>query len=406
MNNNQDKLERMFIATLYLCADQVKKTIQIKTNYLANPVYQKIFQTIMMSDKELGFFDESYVTGLLQSKELDTFVDIISEADVPLTNIKGHFLSTQNEILKNYKKRYIEELSKKLTSSQLGVEEYLKKTEKISAIKIINTCNFLTLEELNDSIDVKKNRISLIDFPRLDNFLQLVENDFLVVGANTGTGKSALLINFMNSLMAKYQCIYFNLEMDRNTICSRMVSTASNVPIRYLSDPSTPHQKELIEEGKRKIVESKVIIEYKTFKLDDVETFIKMAPREKRHTVIFIDHIGLIRVPGKRTLYEQMTEVAKELRQMCLKYDVTIIAACQLNRTSSNSLITLSMLKDSGEVENSASKIILLSRSPDFSKEHLEPEMILDVAKNRTGMTGDVHFIYDKTKQKFKEKGY
>lgn len=404
--SSQDKLERIFIATLYLCADTVKTAIQIKPNYLVNPIHQKIFKIIMMSDAELGFFDESYVTGLLNGNELDVFTDIIAGSNTPIGNIKGHFLSTQNEILKNHKKRCIEELSKKLASGQLSVEEYLKKTEKISTIKIINTCNFLTLEELNDSLDVKKNRISLIDFPRLDNFLQLVENDFLVVGANTGTGKSALLINFMNSLMSKYQCIYFNLEMDRNTICSRMVSTASDVPIRYLNDPSTPHQKELIEKGKRKIVESKVIIEYKTFRLDDVETFIRMAPREKRHTVIFIDHLGLIRVPGKKTLYEQMTEVAKELRQVCFKYNVTIIAACQLNRTSSNGKITLSMLKDSGEVENSASKIILLSRSPDFSKEHLEPEMILDVAKNRSGMEGELHFIYEKSKQKFKEKGY
>ena len=94
----------------------------------------------------------------------------------------------------------------------------------------------------------------------------------------------------------------------------------------------------------------------------------------------------------------------KELRQICVKYNCTIIAASQMNRSAygSNEL-TLNMLKDSGEVENSASKILLIYMPEDESKESIEPRMIVDVAKNREGATGIIMMKYDKTKQIFKE---
>ena len=39
---------------------------------------------------------------------------------------------------------------------------------------------------------------------------------------------------------------------------------------------------------------------------------------EKKHTILFIDHLGLTKVDDKRNLYEQTTEVAKELRTCAL----------------------------------------------------------------------------------------
>jgi replicative DNA helicase len=61
------------------------------------------------------------------------------------------------------------------------------------------------------------------------------------------------------------------------------------------------------------------------------------------------------------------------------------------------------MLKDSGELENSASKVMLLYKDKNAKKEDLNQEMIIDVAKNRDGFTGIVKTIYEKEKQIFRE---
>mgnify|MGYP006068097925 FL=1 len=118
---------------------------------------------------------------------------------------------------------------------------------------------------------------------------------------------------------------------------------------------------------------------------------------------MFVDHLGLTRADNTKSLYEQATEVAKQLRQMCLEYDCTIISASQLNRGAYQSEEpTLSMLKDSGELENSASKVILLYKA-DKNENRAISKMKVDIVKNRDGVTGYLEMEYDKTKQKFRE---
>ena len=62
------------------------------------------------------------------------------------------------------------------------------------------------------------------------------------------------------------------------------------------------------------------------------------------------------------------------------------------------------MLKDSGELENSARKIILLYRDKESAKEDLNPTMNIDICKNDSGATGKIQMIYHKVKQIFEEK--
>ena len=124
-----------------------------------------------------------------------------------------------------------------------------------------------------------------------------------------------------------------------------------------------------------------------------------------KHTIVFIDHIGLLKCSEyKKSLYEQSTEIVKCLRNLCLEYDCTMIVASQLNRTAYNSdKIELNMLKDSGEIENSSRKAILLYKDKNSNSDDLEPNMNVYIAKNDTGMTGIIKMKYYKTKQIFKE---
>ena len=64
------------------------------------------------------------------------------------------------------------------------------------------------------------------------------------------------------------------------------------------------------------------------------------------------------------------------------------------------------MLKDSGELENSASKVILLYRDKDDKKDNTTVQMFLEIAKNRDGQIGIIKAKYDKTKQIFTEESF
>ena len=146
---------------------------------------------------------------------------------------------------------------------------------------------------------------------------------------------------------------------------------------------------------------SRLVIEHKANDIKQIKSVIAKLKEKNRHTILFIDHLGLTKCDDKKTLYEQATEVAKQLRQICLEYDCTIISASQLNRGAYQSdELSLSMLKDSGELENSASKVILLYKK---NKDDKKSNMIIDIAKNRDGITGKIEMSYEREKQIFKE---
>ena len=275
--------------------------------------------------------------------------------------------------------------------------------KKLSDIELIRTTPILSSSEILENINEEKSRIVIKNFLNLNDKLRLVQGDFLIIGATTGAGKSGFLLNLMNSLMDNYQCIYFNMEMSKSTIYKRIVSIRADIPINYVNNP-TEYQKKIINEKIKEIENNKIIVEHKSNDVKSIKNLLIKVKDKNKHTILFIDHLGLTKIDDKKNLYEQTTEVAKELRQISLEYDCTIIGASQLNRGAYNSEeITLSMLKDSGELENSASKVILMYRDRNSNKEDSECIMNIEIAKNRDGITGIIRMNYNKTKQIFKE---
>ena len=171
-----------------------------------------------------------------------------------------------------------------------------------------------------------------------------------------------------------------------------------------VSNPKGDKEKNIIDNALNNIEKAGLIIEHKANNIKQIKAIISRIKDKKRHTVLFIDHLGLVRNDDSKSLYEQATEVAKQLRQICLEYDCTIISASQLNRAAYSNDVSLSMLKDSGELENSASKVALLYRvNKGIDEDETNTQMDLEIAKNRDGLTGIIRLSYDKTKQIFKE---
>ena len=314
---------------------------------------------------------------------------------------------SKKSIIKFYKEDVVKWCNDKLQRGEINYDEFMKKMNKLDSIILTNDMPELTAKEIIDNIKTEKTRVNLNNFPKMNNYLKMVQGDFLIIGATTGAGKSGLMLNFMNDLMLGFQCIYFNMEMSKSTIYKRLVSIKAGIKVDDVDKPKSEYQGKLIVEALQKIEKSKIIVEHQATDIKQIRSVVAKLKDKTRHTILFIDHLGLCKCDGTKTLYEQATEVAKQLRQMCLEYDCTIISASQLNRSAyGNDEVTLNMLKDSGELENSASKVILLYRDKNSSKDDDEPIMNIEIAKNRDGICGIVQMKYDKTKQIFREMRY
>ena len=394
--------EKEFLA-LILNKPELIEITQIKPNYLRRDELSKLYDYVLDCYKKYKTINPVKIVEEHNDFDSKLYVDLLVNTFNIISNWKEQYEILEKEIIKNYKEYLLFQLNLKYTNKKISYEEFIKQIKKLDEIVLIPMTCTLTANEILENIKEENTRIIIKNFPCLNDKLKLVQGDFLIVGATTGAGKSGFLLNIMNSLMDQYQCIYFNMEMSKSTIYKRIVSIKSDIPISYINNP-TEYQQQIITDKIQEIENNNIIVEHKANNIKSIKNILIKSKDKNKHTIVFIDHLGLTKVDEKKTLYEQTTEVAKELRQICLEYNCTIIGASQLNRGAYNSEeITLSMLKDSGELENSASKVILLYRDKNCKVDDRECVMNIEIAKNRDGITGILRMNYNKTKQIFKE---
>lgn len=402
--NKRIENENEFLALL-LNRNEVIDVTKIQPKYLCDSRNKILLDSIIKCYKKFGITDINKMLEINPNLSIDHFVDIYTDTIVYDNNWQEHLRIFEEIIIKYYKIDVIKAYNKKLEKNQSDYDDYVDNIKKLDDIIVSKQIESLTEEELINNIDDDKTIIGLNSFTKLNKYLKLVQNDFMIIGAMTGAGKSGFMLNLMNDLMFRYQCVYFNLEMSKSTIYKRLISIKSGIPLDNINNPSE-YQKQIIKETINDIVSNNVYVDHKANDIKEIKNIISRIKREDKHTIVFIDHLGLCRCDNNKSLYEQATEVAKELRQICLNYDCTIISASQLNRSAySSDNLSLSMLKDSGELENSASKVVLLYRSKDDKNntDNTNCKMDLDIVKNRDGILGSIRMKYDKTKQIFTE---
>lgn len=393
-------IEEKLIGNILLKNELIEQ-IEIKYYYLEDKELQEIFKKSEEMYNEYRVID--YQKLVVDNPRLINRISKILGETTSYPSEEALELA-QNEILKNFKSKYILKLSENLKNKKITNEEFNEKVIKLNELSIGRKILSLEEDEILENIKDSK-RIYLKSYPTLNKILQFTEGDFLVIGARTGTGKSSFMLNLMNDLKENYQCVYFNIEMNKATIYKRMLAIAGNMRVDSVNQDKTQDELFRFNKAIAEVTQAKVIIEHLSYNIDDIEEVIRKIKTNK-HKIIFIDHLGLTRTSkSNKSIYEQITEIVKRLRNMCLKYNCTIVGASQLNRNNFNEekSLDISMLKDSGEIENSASKIILLSQNKDEKKGSLNVNMKVEVAKNRDGKIGSIKMVYDKTKQTFQE---
>lgn len=313
-------------------------------------------------------------------------------------------------IIQAHKEDLLKEAYNKLKNGVCDINEYAETVKQINQLGTVKQEN-ITEEDLKKCLNSDNKTIKGLGLPRLEACLKMKEHDFMVISASgTGGGKTALALNMLSELSKHYQCVYFNMEMAEEDIKERLISIQSAVPMETLERYKYITDKELknsIDEAMKEIGERKRIdIHTGTKSLEAIKATInRMDPEE--HIIVFIDHIGMIRGFSRSSLYEKTTEIAKTLRAMALNHNITMIALSQVSRQQNqqgntrnreNEAPTLSRLKESGEIENSARQVIFI-----YFK--TEDNYFIHIAKNTRGQVGiDIPITFTKNTMTIKER--
>lgn len=313
-------------------------------------------------------------------------------------------------IIQAHKEDLLKEAYNKLKNGECDINKYAETVKQINQLGTVKQEN-ITEEDLKKCLNSDNKTIKGLGLPRLEACLKMKEHDFMVISASgTGGGKTALALNMLSELSKHYQCVYFNMEMAEEDIKERLVSIESDVPMETLERYKYITDKELknkIDEAMKEIGEHKRIdIHTGAKSLEAIKATInRMDPEE--HIIVFIDHIGMIRGFSRSSLYEKTTEIAKTLRAMALNHNITMIALSQVSRQQNqqgntrnreNEAPTLSRLKESGEIENSARQVIFI-----YFK--TEDNYFIRIAKNTRGEVGiDIPITFTKNTMTIRER--
>lgn len=384
MNNYQDDLIGMF-----LVKPQLLDLTILKPSYF-DKKHRDIFTAIKKSYKENKTI---ILEDILALQAIDVDLVIACSTSTATTAL---FEQYQDYAIKEYKKKALLATAKKLQNDEITIDEFYKDTNNFASLGSYSSTR-LTNELLKGSITKHKNNIKFTRFSNLEKKLNLKENDFVILAGATGVGKSGIAINLLDDLSRNYPCVYFNFEMVEEELYQRLISINSKLNQKMLEQYETLPQKNMnvVNDAIDDISKRHIDIINHSSTLDKLRSFI-MSYKSDKHFIVFVDHVGLIGVRAKNS-YEKMTEVAKELRKMSLDNNCTIIGLCQLNReaTKNAKQPNLSMLRDSGELEQSASKVIFVWKNEKDCAE----DYYLVIEKNRSGPKSIIPIGYNKENQ-------
>ena len=332
--------------------------------------------------------------------DLDYYMELL-ENNLYSTSREKQFKVLEKQIIENFKSR---QLKRTIELFSGNIDEFYKQIDKIRELNIEEN-EYITAKDMIKTLEEENSQVKL-GFSDLDKALYISQNDFIVLAGGTGTGKTTFALNLLSNLSKEYQCVYFNMEMSKKTLYKRLSAIETGININKFNDIRTLETREVkfLYQKISEIEERKIILINNSQNIDNIEKIISNI-KDDRKIVVILDHIGLINAQGN-SLYEKMTNVAKKIRGLCLDYNCTIFGLCQLSRESQKDEREpkLQDLRDSGEIEQSARKVILLYNK-DYKKQIDIKNVDILVAKNDDGSCLVKNFKFDTKKQKFVEVG-
>lgn len=273
----------------------------------------------------------------------------------------------------------------------------------------------------------------------LDDYLRvnMRGGKLIVIAGYTGTGKSTLSGAIRRALMGQgWQNLTYTGEMPKDEILDRDATCLGRFTMEYLTalgdrqaeghrnPPSDQELRAFNDVATRLEAMGTYTDEYgdtqdRFYVIDSRHTMreierraLYLRHRNPQPLCVVVDHLGLVAHPhGFKGTYEIVSENARQAKQLAMESDSLVIMPVQLNRDAArlqqeDREPELDMLRDSGEIEQSADAVVMLKHSTTFvnalaactsqqEREQVQGIVEAYIRKNRNGAKGVCHIMAD-----------
>lgn len=222
----------------------------------------------------------------------------------------------------------------------------------------------------------------------LDKNLHLSPGNLFIIGGRPSAGKTALSLQIACEQARRgLRVCYFSLETDPDTLTARIIANRLAVPLADVKAKTVP-QSDL--DSLADLHKLPLFIRSASGK---GVGWIKAQAQRMKAQVIFIDYLQLLTTSKAKDRYQQITSISIALHELAQTTAILVIALAQLNRNAAHTSPSTADLKESGQLEQDADAILLLSGD--------EAKYQAILAKNKEGRVGEIPLTFDKPRQRF-----
>ena len=324
---------------------------------------------------------------------IDTATEIVSDAYMGDSSMNEALDTAERKILsvvKNRKASEFKSIQEALTKAQADLEKLAESGSEITGVPT----GFYDLDKLTTGFH---------------------ENEFIILAARPGMGKTAIVINMAVNVSAatNKQVAIFNLEMGAEQLAMRMISSAGQIDGYKLRTGKLEHNDwKRVNEAISQLADTKI-------KIDDTPGITigeirakcrRLASSEEGLALVVIDYLQLVTSTNKYAgnRQQEVAEISRALKTLALELSVPIIACAQLSRAvegREDKRPLMSDLRESGSIEQDADIVAFLYRDDYYNKESRmdDNNSVVEfiIAKNRNGPTNTVELLFKKNTSTF-----
>ena len=225
-------------------------------------------------------------------------------------------------------------------------------------------------------------------------------------GANTGTGKSLLALNFAaRAIEHGEQVAFLSIEMSRTQVATRLYAIITGTDVRELErggsfSPDAAKQAAFrIAELRERTGASFYMNLRPIFRLDAVQGLMTYFHQSKGCRFFIVDYLQLLGTRDADTLYAQVSNVSARVREFANQLNVIAIGISQFNRQTSSNYADrpqIQGLMGGSSLENDSDQVVLLDHTRvQHNKESRTTRTWMLLEKNRHGGRGNIPIEWD-----------
>ena len=361
-------------------------------------VYRKLTENTNYPPEQL----KSYLMGIADS------VPVISAIDDYISMVREKYFVRRLIITAR------EIIDYTLKNSNGNANRLIDAAEKM-IFDIRDTRNSGGLEQLKYAIFETFDRLDILNSPESDQMKSistgigaldttitgLNKSDLIILAARPGMGKTSFALNIASyaSMKCKKKVAFFSLEMSREQLAARLLSTEGLIPGTKLRTGKLSNEEwQRLIEAADVLSKAELYIDYTSnITVPEIKAKLKKI---KGFDLVIIDYLQLMKpARANNNHVQEVSEITRDLKILAKEMNLPVITLSQLSRASEQRAEhkpQLSDLRDSGSIEQDADIVLFLYRQ-DYYKDKSDqtPSETANhgeciVAKNRHGETRSV----------------